>query len=156
MSILVKLCAFLGSLHCPSTVEDLGVAGVSYVELLILYECWAGERLVLEFAVPKYRRTDRPISVSAAPSGPSIDICRSCRFLGAVLRALSRLLGGLRRFVPCRIEAHHCRLRSIGLEQCGHGLTSRPLEVAHAGFLDHLLVLFGYPEGSGGIRLQVR
>ena len=53
VSILVKLCAFLGSLHCPSTVEDLGVGGVSYVELLILYECWAGERLVLEFAVPE-------------------------------------------------------------------------------------------------------
>ena len=53
------------------------------------------------------------------------------------------------RFVPCRIGALHCRLRAVGWEQYGHGLTSRPLEVAQAGFLDHLLVLFGYPEGSG-------
>ena len=27
--------AFLSSLHWPSTVEDLGVGGISYVELLI-------------------------------------------------------------------------------------------------------------------------
>ena len=29
---------FLSSLHWPSTVSDLGVGGVSLVELLILYE----------------------------------------------------------------------------------------------------------------------
>ena len=36
-----------------------------------------------------------------------------------------------------------------GWEQCGHGLTSRPREVAEVGFLDDLLVLFGYPTHSG-------
>ena len=35
---------------------DLGVGGVSYVELLILYELWAGERLSLEKAHPRYLR----------------------------------------------------------------------------------------------------
>ena len=35
---LVKLCSFLSSLHWPSTVGDLGVGGVSFVELLILSE----------------------------------------------------------------------------------------------------------------------
>ena len=38
----VKLAAFLSSLSCPSEVSDLGPGGVSYVELLILYERWAG------------------------------------------------------------------------------------------------------------------
>ena len=42
---LVKLAAFLSSLHWPDEVTDLGPGGVSYVELLILYERWAGERL---------------------------------------------------------------------------------------------------------------
>ena len=48
VGLLVKLCSFLSSLHWPSTVSDLGVGGVSFVELLILYEHerWAGERLV--------------------------------------------------------------------------------------------------------------
>ena len=41
---LVKLAAFLSSLSWPSEVIDLGPCGVSYVELLILYERWAGER----------------------------------------------------------------------------------------------------------------
>ena len=41
---LVKLAAFLSSLSWPSEVTDLGPGGVSYVELLILYERWAGEK----------------------------------------------------------------------------------------------------------------
>ena len=54
------------------------MGGISYVELLILYELWAGERLVLEKAHPRYLRPGRPISVSAVPFGPGIDIWRSC------------------------------------------------------------------------------
>ena len=52
VGILVKLVAFLGSLHWLAAGADLGVGGVSWVEMLILYELWAGERLVLEKAVP--------------------------------------------------------------------------------------------------------
>ena len=66
-----------------------------------------------------------------------------------MLRALGDLPGGLGRFLPCRIGANHCRLRSIGWERCGHGLTSRPLATSDAGFLDDLLSLFGHPVGSG-------
>ena len=85
----------------------------------------------------------------SVPAGPSIDMWRSCRFLGAMFRAVGGLPGGLGRFLPCRIGANHCRLRSIGWERCGHGLTSRSLEASDAGFLDDLLFLFGYPAGSG-------
>ena len=59
------------------------------------------------------------------------------------------LPGGLRRFVPCSIGANHCRLRHIGWEKCGHGLTSRPRESASELFLDELLSLFRYPSRSG-------
>ena len=149
VGLLVKLCSFLSSLHWPSTVSDLGVGSVSFVELLILYERWAGERLVLEMSVPKLRRFNRPISVSAVPAGPSIDIWRSCRLLGAMLRALGGLPGGLGMFLPCRSGANHCRLRFVGWERCGHGLTSRPLEASGTGFLDDSLSLFGCPSGSG-------
>ena len=38
----------LASLHWPAGWSDLGVGGISYLELLILYELWAGERLSLE------------------------------------------------------------------------------------------------------------
>ena len=59
------------------------------------------------------------------------------------------LPGGLGRFVPCSIGANHCRLRHIGWEKCGHGLTSRPRESASELFLDELLGLFRYRPGSG-------
>ena len=58
------------------------------------------------------------------------------------------LPGGLGRFVPCSIGANHCRLRHIGWEKCGHGLTSRPRESASELFLDELSSLFRYPPGS--------
>ena len=129
--------------------SDLGVGGISYVELLILYELWAGERLSLEKATPRYLRPGRSISVSAVPFGPGTDIWRSCRFLASLMRSLCLLPGGLGRFVPCSIGANHCRLRHIGWEKCGHGLTSRPRESASVHFLDELLALFRYPSGSG-------
>ena len=62
VGLLVKLCSFLASLHWRSIVDDLGLGGVSLV--LILYERWAGERLVLEMSIPKQRRSVRQISVS--------------------------------------------------------------------------------------------
>ena len=61
--------------------------------------------------------------------------------------------GGLGRFVPCSIGANHCRLRHIGWERCGHGLTSRPRESPSVPFLNELLRLVGYPSGSAGALL---
>ena len=151
---LVKLAAFLSSLSWPSEVVDLGAGGVSYVELLILYERWAGETLRIEESLPKYRRPGRSISVSAAPLCPDADIWKLCRFFGHMLRALIRLPGGLGRFLFGRIGANHCRLRHIGWEKCCHGLTCRPRESSGEGFLSDLLSLLGYPSGSGGALLD--
>ena len=114
-----------------------------------MYELWAGERLSLEKAAPRHVRPGRSISVSVVPFGPGTDIWRSCRFLASLMRSLCLLPGGLGRFVPCSIGAIHCRLRHIGWEKCGHGLTSRPRESASVHFLDELLALFRYPAGSG-------
>ena len=93
---------------------------------------------------PRYLRPRRSISVSAVPFGPDIDIWRSCRLIGALMRSLCLLPGGLGRFVTCSIGANHCRLRHIGWEKCGHGLTSRPRESAAVHFLDELLALFRF------------
>ena len=140
----------MNSLHWPVGDLDLGVGGVSYVELLILYELWAGERLFLEKAQVRYLRSARPISVSAVLFSPGIDIWRSCRFFWCSHEvSLLAARCGLGRFVPCFIGANHCRLRHIGWGKCGHGLTSRPSESASEPFLDELLFLFRYPVGSG-------
>ena len=97
VSMLAKWVAFLYTLNWPQGGVDLGVGGVSYVELLILYELWVGE-LSLETAHHRYLRPGRPISVSAVPFGPGIDIWRSCRFIGALMRSLCLLPGRLGRF----------------------------------------------------------
>ena len=71
-------------------------------------ELWAGERLVLEKALPRYRRGGRHISVSAVPLGPGVDIWRTCRFLGSLLGAWGSLPGGF------GIGRNHCRFGHIG------------------------------------------
>ena len=146
--ILVKWVAFLGTLHWLADRADLGVGGVSHVGMLVLYELWAGERLVLESASPRYLLPGRPISVSAVPLGLGIDIWRSCRFIGALMRSLCTLPGGLGWFVPCSNGANHCRRRHIAWEKRGHGLTSRPRGTAWESFLNKLLLLFRYPPRS--------
>ena len=153
VSLMVNFAHFLGSLHWPCGVGDLGVGGVSNLELLILYERWAGERLVLINATPLGRRAGRTISVLAVPVGPVIDIRRSCRFLGRIFRFSAWLPGGLARFLPCGSGAHHCRLRHVRWEKCGHGLTSRPRGTSDPAFLDSLLEVFGYPARSGRLLL---
>ena len=140
--------AFLGPLHWPVGGADVGVGGVSYVEMVVFCERWAGERLTPEKAHPRYLRPGRPISVSAVPFGPGIDIWRSCRVIGTLMRSLCTLLGGLGSFVPCAIGANHCRLGHIGWDRCGDGLTSRPEESASEAFLNEQLQLFRYPPKS--------
>ena len=83
VGLLVKWVAFLGTLHWSVGGLDLGVGGVSHVEILILYELWAGERLDFEKALPRYRRAGRPISVSAVPFGPGVPAGHWSSFLSA-------------------------------------------------------------------------
>ena len=85
---------------------------------------------------------------------PGFDIWRSCRFVGALMRSLCALPGGIGRFVPCMIGANLCRLRLVESEMCGHGLTSRPSETASEGCLNELLLLFGYPPRSAAALLE--
>ena len=150
---LLKLAAFLSSLNWPSEVRDLG-GGISHVELLILYERWAGERLVVETSGAKYRRPGRPISVSSAPLSPAADIWKLCQHLEGMTRPLCHLPGGIGRLIPGRIGANHGRLRHLGWEKCNHGLTCRPRESSEDGVLGHLLCLLGYPAGSGAVLVE--
>ena len=48
VGILVKITSFLKTLHWPSGSADEGHFGISFLELLILFEQWAGHRLLSE------------------------------------------------------------------------------------------------------------
>ena len=48
VGILVKFTSFLNTSHWPSGSADLGHFGISLLELLILFEQWAGHRLLSE------------------------------------------------------------------------------------------------------------
>ena len=128
------------------TIDNLGLGGATFLELLTLNEIWAGERLGIELAVPENRMKRRSISVSV-PFGPGMEIWRSCRFQGGMFRALTDL-PGMGRFLPCTVGGNHCRLRHVGWEQMwpwthiqtqGDGLLS---------CIGALAGIVGYPHGS--------
>ena len=63
VGILVRFTSFLGTLHWPSGSLDLGHHGISFLELLILIEQWAGHRLLSEKITRPHVRAGRPISL---------------------------------------------------------------------------------------------
>ena len=93
-------------------------------------------------------RAHRPILIPSVPVTEGIEIRHGCQFLSSLLRALSKLSGGLGRFLPCNLGSHMSRLRYLGWNQCSHGLSSRPLESCHHQCLKAVCGVLVYPKGS--------
>ena len=91
VSLLCKFSAFCGSLHWPAGAEDMGHFGVSYLEVLILFEQWAGHRLLSEKVTRPHVRAQRPISISSVPVSEGIEIRQMCRSISSLVRALGKL-----------------------------------------------------------------
>ena len=147
----VRFTSFLGTLHWPSgSLEDMGHFGsfFPFSELLILFEQWAGHRLLSEKVTRPHVRANRPILIPSVPVSEGIEIRHGCQFLSSLVCALAKLPGGLGRFLPCGLGSHMSRLRHLGWNQCSHGLDSRPLESCHHECLKALCGVLGYPKGS--------
>ena len=61
VDILLVLSSFLASLHWPHGASDLGKFGISYLELLLMFEVYTGYRLHTEKAVRSHLRPRRPL-----------------------------------------------------------------------------------------------
>ena len=120
VGILVTLVAFVGALHWPAAGADLWVGregedgreeGVLMLNVSSHMSIGQERRKFLKrlsFAI-----SGRPISVSAVPFGPGIDIRRSCRFIVSLIRASCALPLSICGFLPCGFGANHCRMRGI-------------------------------------------
>ena len=148
VSILVKFTSFLSTWHWPSGAVELGHFGISFLELLILFEQWAGHRLLSEKVTGPHVGANRPILLPSVPVSEGIEIRHGCQFLSSLVRARAKLLGGLGRFLPCSLGSHMSRLRHLGWNQCSHGLTSRPLESCHHQCLKAVCDVLEYLKGS--------
>ena len=146
VSILVRFTSFLSTLHWPSGAVDLGHFGISLLALLILFEQWAGHRLLSEKVTRPHVRANRPILLPSVPVSEGIEIRHGCQFLSSLVRALAKLPGGFGRFLPCRLGSHMSR--HLGWNQCSHGLSSRPLESCHHQCLTAVCDVLVYPKGS--------
>ena len=107
VDILLVFSSFLASLHWPQSAPDLGKFGISYLELLLMFEIFAGHRLLTEKAVRPHLRPRRPLVFSGFPVGIGQEIRHGSQFLHSLFRALRHLPGGLARFIPCQPSAHY-------------------------------------------------
>ena len=148
VDILLVFSSFLTTLHWPQGGSDLGKFGISYFELLLMFEVFSGIRLQTEKTVRPQLRSRRPLVFSGFSVGLGQEIRHGCQFIHSLIRALGHLPGGLSRFIPCLPGAHHARLLHLGWGRYGHGLTSRPRESCEHRFLTPLLNFFGYPDGA--------
>ena len=96
-----KFTAFLGTLYWPVGSEDMGHLGV-----LILFEQWAGHRLLTEKVTRPRTWANRPILIPSVPLSEGIEIRHGCQFISSLVRALAKLLGGIGRFLPGGIGSH--------------------------------------------------
>ena len=109
----------------------MGHFGVSFLEVLVLFEQWAGHWLLSEKVTRPQVRANRPISISSVPVSEGIDIRHCCQFISSLVRALGKIPGGIGRFLPCQVGTHMSRIRHLGWGVCSHGLKCRPLESCH-------------------------
>ena len=60
VGMLFRFTSFLATLHWPTVSDDIGHFGVSFLELLILFEQWAGHLLLSEKVTRPHVRANRP------------------------------------------------------------------------------------------------
>ena len=101
VGILIRFTSFLNTLHWPSGADDFGHFGISFLELLILFEQYAGHRLLNEKVTRPHVRTNRPILLPSVPVSEGIEIRHGCQFVSSLIRALPKLPRVLGRFLPC-------------------------------------------------------
>ena len=76
VGILCRFTSFFGTLHWPTGSGDIGHFGVSFLEFLILFEQWAGHRLLSEKVTWPHVRANRPILIPSVPVSEGIEIRR--------------------------------------------------------------------------------
>ena len=74
VDILLEFSSFLASLHWPQGDTDPGKFGISYFELLLMFEIYVGHRLHAEKAVRPHLRPRRPCFFSGFPVGMGQEI----------------------------------------------------------------------------------
>ena len=118
------------------------------MEVLSLFEQWAGHQLLSEKVTLPHERTHNPISTTSVPVSDGTKIWQGCRFISSPVRSLGKIPGCIGRFLPCTVGGHFSRMRHLGWEQCSHGLTSRSLESCHHRCLEAVCGLLVYPAGA--------
>ena len=96
VGILCKFTAFLGTLHWLVATVGMGHFGVSYLEVLIFFEQWAGHWLLSEKVTRPHVRANRLFLIPSVPVSEGKEIRHGCQFVSTLVRALEVWVGSCR------------------------------------------------------------
>ena len=139
VGILCKFSAFLGTLHWPLDTVDMGHFGISFLELLILFEQLAGHRFLSEKVTWPHVRAYLPV-FSSVPVSEGNEIRHGCQFISSLLE----LFG----FLPCGVGSHTSRLRHLGWNQCSLVFLPGRWNLVTISAFKAICGVLGYPNGS--------
>ena len=91
VGILCCFTAFIGTLHWPMSSDDMDHFWVSFLELLILFEQWAGHRLLSEKVSRPHVRDNSQKLVACVPGSEGVEIRHGCQFVSCLVRALAKV-----------------------------------------------------------------
>ena len=81
----------------------MGHFGVSFLEILILFEQWASHRLLSEKVTRPHVRANHSILIPSVSVSQGIETRHGCQFVSGLVRALSKLPANMCRFLPCGV-----------------------------------------------------
>ena len=142
VGILCRFTSFLGTLPWPTGPDDIGHFGVSFLELLILFEQWAGHRLLSGKVAGPHVGVNRSVLIPSVPVSEGIEIRHGCQFNSSLVRALAKLPGGIGRFLPCRVWLSYVQVKLLMGSRQGH---QNPVIISA---LTLCVGVSGYPKGS--------
>ena len=85
---------FLSSLRWLVGSHELGNFWASCLEILILFEVWAGHRLSPEKTVPADKRLGRVLKLPTSCISEGVQIRQGCQFIGGFFGCLDKLEEG--------------------------------------------------------------
>ena len=124
------------------------------MEILLLFEQWAGHRLLTEKVTRPHVRPNRPILIPSVPVSEGIEIGHGCQLLSSLFELWPKLPGDIGTFLPPWGWLSYVQVKASWMESVFSWFVLKTLESCHHQCLKAVCGVLGYPKGSASEHLD--